>query len=172
MPKNPYLKPGRLSDVIAAITALGTYRYYKLSFDTCAERIANRPDQAERWASILREHPEFFRVSDEGKRASLVWRRQHPKRFDVKRFVEISREEFDALPPEETKLISRRPLDASEITALITVAVNLHERALEHQKASRWWLPIATSLLAFLGAVLGTWLGAPEWMQSILETAG
>ena len=97
MTKNPYLMPGRLSDVIAAITALGTYRYYKLSFDACAERIANRPDEAEHWGRIFTEHPEFFRVNEEGKTASLVWRRQHPKRFDAKRFVEISREVFEAL---------------------------------------------------------------------------
>ena len=66
MPKNPYLTPGRLSDVIAAITALGAYRYYKLTFAGCAERITNRPNEAERWAKVFKEHPEFFRVSQEG----------------------------------------------------------------------------------------------------------
>jgi hypothetical protein len=159
MPKNPYLTPGRLPDVIAAITALGVYRYYKLTFDGCAERIADRPDEAERWGRILEQHPEFFRVNKEAQTASLVWRRQNPKRYDPKRSIEITREEFEALSPEERAKTSRRPLDASEITSLISVAVNLHERALEQQKAGRWWVPIATSVLAFLGALIGTLLG-------------
>jgi hypothetical protein len=162
MPKNPYLTPGRLSDVIAAITALGAYRYYKLTFAGCAERISDRPDD-ERWGRVLTEHPEFFRVSQEGKLASLVWRRQNPKRFDAKRSIEVTREEFDALSPEEKLDISRRPLDASEITALIGIAVNLHERALEQQKERRWWVPIFTSALAFLGALIGTWAGDKGW---------
>jgi hypothetical protein len=83
MSKNPYLKPGRLSEVIAAITALGAYRYYKLTFAGSAERITDRPDEAERWGKIFREHPEFFRVSQEGSLVSLVWRRQHPKRSGI-----------------------------------------------------------------------------------------
>jgi hypothetical protein len=159
MAKNPYLTPGRLSDVIAAITALGAYRYYKLTFQGCAERIANRPEEAERWGKVLCEHPEFFRVSHEGKLASLVWRRQDPKRFDARRSTEITREEYDALTDEQKLNVSRRPLDASEITSLISIAVNLHERALEHQKERRWWVPIVTSGLAFLGALIGSSIG-------------
>jgi hypothetical protein len=158
MPTNPYLKDGRLTDVIAAITALGNYRYYKLSFERCAEQISNRPDEAERWGSIFAEHPEFFRINPKDKKASLVWRRQHPKRYDPKQAVEITREQYDALTADQRNGISRRPLEPSEITALIGVAVNLHERALEQKKAGMWWVPIFIGVLSFLGALLGAWL--------------
>ncbi len=155
MTKNPYLKDGRLADVIAAITALGNYRYYKLSFEKCAEQISNKPKEAERWGKIFSEHPEFFRINPKDEKASLVWRRQHPKRYDPKRSVEITREKFDVLTSEERDGITRRPLEPSEITALVGIAVDLHERALEQEKAGKWWVPIATAVLAFVGALAG-----------------
>jgi hypothetical protein len=102
-------------------------------------------------------------VSQEGNLASLVWRRQHPKRFDTKRSIEITRQQFDALSAEQKLAVSRRPLDAGEISSLIGVAVNLHERALEQQKERRWWVPILTSLLAFMGALIGGWAGENGW---------
>ena len=156
--KNPYLKPGRLADVIAAITALGSYRYYKLSVEKWAERIANKPKGADRWGKILSEHPEFFRIGTDDKKASLVWRRQHPKLFDTRRHTEISPEEFLELEPEQKERISRRPLDVSEITALINVAISLNERALEQAKFRKWWVPIAIGVLAFIGSFVGAWL--------------
>lgn len=159
MADNPYLKDGRLADVIAAITAMGNYRYYKLSFEKWAERISNAPHDGEHWGNVFTEHPEFFRMNPLDKKASLVWRRQLPKRYDPRRSIEIGRDEFDALSSEERTGITRRPLGSDEITALITVAVGLHERALEQQKDRRWWLPIAIAIVAFLGAVAGSWLG-------------
>jgi hypothetical protein len=155
---NPYLREGRLAEVIAAITALGNYRYYKLSFEQCAERIADRPQDAERWGQILAEHPEFFRVNQAERKASLVWRRQHPRRYDPRQSRELTREQVDSLAPGEVDRLSRRPLGDSEVTALIEVAVQLHERALEHKKATRWWVPIATAVLAFGGALAGAWI--------------
>lgn len=160
---NPYLKDGRLPEVIAAITALGNYRYYKLDFAQCAERIANSPGEAEHWGRVLTEHPEFFRVDQVGKKASLVWRRQNPRVFDPKRFRELSSIEFQDLSKDQLSHLSRKPLASSEITALIGVAVNLHDRALEQHKARTWWLPIVlTTVLAFAGATAGTL--ASNWL--------
>lgn len=131
----------------------------KLDYTNWAERINNSPHSGEHWGKLFDEHPEFFRTNPEDRKASLVWRRQFPKRYDPKRSTEIGRDEFDLLSPEEKNKMTRRPLEAPELTALINVAVDLHERALEQQKDKRWWLPIATACLAFLGALLGTWLG-------------
>jgi hypothetical protein len=161
MAKNPNLKKGRLAEVIAAITALGTYRYYKLTFAQCAERISNSPGDADRWGSILREHPEFFRVVlDEGEgKVSLVWRRQYPRTFHPRTLNELTLAQVADLPAEEQSRMSRRPLGASEVSALIGVAVNLHARAIEETTASRWWIPILAALVSFIGALAGALIG-------------
>ena len=162
MPKNtgdnPYLQPGRLPDVIAAITALGNYRYYKLSFEACAERIGNDPTQSNKWKVVLGEHPEFFRVSE--RQASLVWRRQFLKNYDPKSNSQIERKDFEALTSNQKGAYSRRPLTSNELATLIETAVSLHQRALEHQVAGRFWIPIVTAILAFGGALIGAWMAS------------
>lgn len=160
MTKSPYLKENRLAQVIAAVTAMGLYRYYKLSYQDWAERIANTPDKGDYWGQIFSEHPEFFRIDQLNQKASLVWRRQNPKCFDPQRSVAMSKHEVQALSIAERRSLSRHPLAASEITSLISVAVNLHDRALEQSKARDWWKAIVLSgLLAFAGAILGAFLG-------------
>ena len=74
--KSPYLKEGRLGDVIAAITVLGTYPFYKLAVNRWAARISGSEQRAEHWRRVLEEHPEFFRQTSDGQKFSLVWRRQ------------------------------------------------------------------------------------------------
>jgi hypothetical protein len=126
-----------------------------VAFEKCAERISNKPEDADRWRDILSEHPEFFRIRAKEKRVSLVWRRQHPKIYDTRNHIEIKPEEFRALVVEDKKRISRRPLSPSEITALINVAISLNERALEQKKARKWWVPIVIGVLAFIGSLIG-----------------
>ena len=155
--KNPYMKENRLPDVVAAITALANYRYYKLSYEACAERIQNYPEKAEHWKKVLKEHPEFFRVSE--KTASLVWRRQMPKRFDVKTSEEITRQAYEKLSSAEKAEISRRPLLAAETTALIDTAIKLHERAIEQSNQSLWRHPLFLVVIGFSGAFAGSFLG-------------
>ena len=160
MMASPYLKDNRLSEVIAAVTAMGLYRYYKLSYQDWAERIANAPNKGEHWGQLFAEHPEFFRIDQERKKASLVWRRQNPKCYDPQQSKLMTKQEVEALAVDERRSLSRSPLAASEITALISIAVNLHDRALEQSKANDWWKAVMLSgLLAFLGAITGVLLG-------------
>jgi len=112
---------------------------------------------AEHWERVFREHPEFFRVNSQENKASLVWRRQFPRNYDVDSIQENIPD--DAIDGTTESRTSRKPLEASEITALIGVAINLHDRAIEQQKAQKWWIPLATALLAFAGGSLGTWIG-------------
>ena len=65
MSKSPYLKDQRLADVIAAIQAMGTYKYYKLPFAGWSKRITGSEGKAEEWKAIFIEHPEFFRLNND-----------------------------------------------------------------------------------------------------------
>jgi hypothetical protein len=154
--RNPYLKRRRLPDVIAAITALGTYKFYKLDVDRWADRITGSRDDAPYWRAIFEEHPEFFRFASDKRKVSLVWRRQFPRNFNVDAEAEeFPDHEVDGL---EESRISRRPLEPKEVTELIGVAIGLHDRALEQQKAGNWWIPLVAALLAFFGALIGSFV--------------
>jgi hypothetical protein len=57
---SPYLKnPQRLSEVIAAIQVLGTYKYYKRNFVDWAKAISGDKEKGEFWKNIFLDHPEF-----------------------------------------------------------------------------------------------------------------
>lgn len=152
MTVNPYLKDNRLADVISAITALGTYKFYKMDFAGWSDRIAGTTANAQYWQSVFTEHPEFFRINSTGERASLVWRRQKPKTFNVDTLSEILPKDVKTLSPQDALRYSRTPLAATEIAALIDTAIRLHEAALNRKESNRW--PI-TLITGFLGAVLG-----------------
>ena len=150
---SPYLSdPNRLADVIAAIQAMATYKFYKLDFKGWADRISGDESQASYWQTVLEDHPEFFRLDSARERASLVWRRQHQKRYDVDAEQSISKATYDDLTESQWKRISRNPLGTSEISTLIQTAIDLHSRALEYKRELRWWVPALTGLG---GAVIG-----------------
>ena len=80
MTKSPYLSSDtRLADVIAAIQATATYKFYQLPVGGkrgWAYRITGSPHYADGLEPVLLQHPEFFR-RDPGGNWALVWRRQH-----------------------------------------------------------------------------------------------
>ncbi|MGR4869891.1 hypothetical protein ACIPRI_13600 [Variovorax sp. LARHSF232] len=156
---SPYLADTRrLADVIAAIQVMGTYKFYWQDFAGWAERISGDAQVAAYWRNIFEDHPEFFRLDGDRQGAALVWRRQYPKRFHVDEERRLSVAECLALTEAEMERVSREPLSANDIRALIDTAVGLHSRALDQQKERRWWLPLVTAVAALLGAVLGAWL--------------
>ncbi len=154
---SPYLSDkNRLADVIAAIQAMGTYKFYKLDFAGWADRITGDISKADHWKRLFEEHPEFFRLDSAKERASLVWRRQRQKLFNVDTEKKISRKDYLALNEAQKKRISRMPLDSNDISSLITTAIDLHSRALEHKKDTRWWVSGAFGLVGvLLGALIG-----------------
>ena len=158
---SPYTRtPTRLGDVIAAIQALGTYRYYKRTFEGWATRISGDKTQAAHWEGVLRDHPEFFRVSSDGKHASLVWRRQYPRRWHVDTGRRLTQDEIARLEPKELERLSRDPLSAAEIQTLLSTASDLHARGLEQKSARRWWIPVVVNATAALvGAGFGALVG-------------
>ena len=152
--KSPYLsEPTRLADVIAAIQAMGTYKFYKLDFDGWSKRISGNSSKSDHWEKIVNEHPEFFRLNTEKDKASLVWRRNYQRSFHVDKNVELTREECNQLPADELdQRVSRVPLSSSDISVLVNTAISLHSRELEEKKASRWWV---MPTVAVIGGVAG-----------------
>lgn len=156
--KSPYIStPDRLADVISAIQAMGIYKFHMRSFGDWAESISGDASQSLHWRKIFEEHPEFFRLDTTRQLASLVWRRQFPKRFHVDQGRQLSEEEYSALSPQEQERVSRAPLSPSDIKTLMDAAINLHSRAVELQREARWWIPLASSAVGgLIGAILGT----------------
>ena len=161
--RSAYLVDGRLSDVIAAIQTMGTYKFYKMSPASWADRINGDESQSDHWARVFEDHPEFFRFDSARKRVSLVVRRQRPKRFDVDKEATITRDEFYSYSDEKKSRVSRLPLTSSECETLMDIAINLHRNAIEEERDRRWWIPLVMSLVgasigavaAFLAAIFG-----------------
>ena len=150
---SPYIESrNRLGDVIAAVQAMGTYKYYKLDFAGWSDRISGDETKAEYWKKVFEEHPEFFRLDSKKERASLVWRRQHQKLYDVDKEERITRSEYLQLTDEQKTRISRIPLSSGALTALIQTAIDMHSRAMDFKKDSRWWV---TGLIGLAGVILG-----------------
>lgn len=155
-PPSPYLADAnRLGDVIAAIQAMAVYKFYKLPFSGWADRISADEKQAEKWKVVFLQHPEFFRLDSAREKASLVWRRQFPKRFDVDTERVLSVAEYAALTSEQKARVSRIPLTPGDIKALVDTAVSLHSRAIEHQRDRRWWIGLASAGGGLIGATIG-----------------
>lgn len=154
--ESPYLAhPSRLGDVLAAIQSLGTYKFYKLDFAGWADRISGDASLAEHWKAVFEQHPEFFRIDSTKTKASLVWRRQHPKLFHVDEERKLTKRELEALSSEQKQRVSRVALSAGDIQSLLKTAVDLHTRAVEQQRERRWWLPLVTAGAALFGALVG-----------------
>ena len=136
MRDSPYLKVGRLGDVLAALQFLARYKDYDLTDEELREKIAASPTSAASWAEVLTEHPEFFRQSEHGKDFSLVLRRTNSK--------------VDGIRP---------PLEPAELSLLVETATFLQRHAVDHQALvertdmerralRRGWLQMAVSLCA------------------------
>ncbi|MGB9989854.1 hypothetical protein [Pseudoduganella rhizocola] len=156
-PESPYIaSPNRLADVIAAIQAMAVYDFHMQSFEKWAVRITGDDSKSEYWKKVFVEHPEFFRLDTTRKLASLVWRRQYPKRYHVDRQEMLTEQEYKLLDEDETTRLSRPPLGPGDIKTLIDAATNLHTRAVELRRESRWWVPLAGALGALAGAIIGS----------------
>jgi len=158
MSKNPYTENiNRLADVIAAIQVMATYKFYKLDFSGWADRIEGNEDNGLYWKTIFEQHPEFFRLDSGRNKASLVWRRNYQKLYNVDIEEKISRETYNSLSQQQRKRISRIPLTNSDTSTLINTAINLHSGEINHKKDTRWWISGAIGLA---GVILGALIKA------------
>lgn len=87
-----------------------------------------------------------------------MWRRQYPKLFHVDHGNRLSRDEYAALTETEKMRVSRDPLTPDDIKTLVDTAINLHTRAIERERESRWWVSLLSSAFGgLIGAIVGVW---------------
>lgn len=137
-PMTPYLIDNRLQDVVALLQLLALYHDYDLEPNKLRQKIARTPRSANDWGVVLRDHPEFFRESENAGDYCLVLRRAQMKDPNGK----------------------RPPLDSSQLNMLIDTAIHLQKHELEMRKDQRFLIPILISSVGIFAGLLGTILGA------------
>ena len=128
MTRDAYLRAHRLEDVIFLIQYLGMGEHYSLEFDgKPPEGVSPRSstDKDNKWVSVAKEHPEFFRVTPD-KSISLTQRYYH-KNGEGKRV----------------------PLQVDEVQRLIQNAISLQDR---QAKRSEVWKTRGTFIAAVVAA--------------------
>jgi hypothetical protein len=82
MNNSPFLKPNRLSDVIAAIQFMAMNERSSLSCKQWAEAISGDESKETYWRMIFEDHIELFRKSPGlVDHYALIWRRALPRRY-------------------------------------------------------------------------------------------
>jgi hypothetical protein len=173
-PPSPYLKPGRLAAIIAAIQAMstapwggGTVQRWVRDLDP-SEGIRRRGEEVSRdkisqWTEVFEDHPEFFTVyfaAGEERRIGLRWRYAAPITYDTTLNREATAEELANLPKDDAfyERYTRKPLTADQVGVLLNTAIQLHTRAISEKEARHWYIPLVTAALGAAVAFLVAWL--------------
>lgn len=128
-----YLNGERLADTLALIQVLALDEYPHRSEVHLQVELQGKPKSAETWASLAREHPEFFRVrGDADHPVSLVARHVLPKNGQGEQ----------ALPSEYT-------------AKLMALAVELHDRQLRRVQAWQAFVPLLVAVVAGVISLVG-----------------
>jgi hypothetical protein len=130
MTKRPYVKRGRLAEVLALIQVLAFDPHTHRSEAHVIDKEIGTPCSAKGWIELAKEHPEMFRVSEEDK---------HPLSL-------IARHVQPVIPGDPDK--KRQQLTPEFTQTLIKTAIDLHDRQAE--EANRWkhLMPLWVALLA------------------------
>ena len=134
---------------------MGSYPWATREESRWQEKL-DSPLSADSWTIVFREHPEFFRINEEGG-ITLRWRHGYDRTFRVSELREVSSTELDALPLEQRQELTRKPLTEGQIETLLKTAIELHTRAVAYAQERRWLTPL---LFALLGVMLGAVLQA------------
>lgn len=156
--RNPYLKPGRRGDVIAAIQTMSAGERSEASVGYWALMLSREetPELTQRWRSVFREHSEFFVLYTlKGNEKAALRLRYAFRVVDPATGKTLSRQEINKLGDEKWNLTSD-PLATPATEMLIWAATDLHSRAVQEATDWRFWL---TLIMPFLGALVGAILG-------------
>jgi len=156
----PYMKPGRLADLLAAIQTMAIHERYRRSSADWAHLISGDANRATYWKTVFDEHPEFFRPSPQHPdEYALVWRRASSRyRREIGRVLE--QEEIDKPDAQNrSQHLSRPPVPEAQIRTLLDTAINLHQKAVEERRDRRLWIASLTAIVSTIGSFVGALVG-------------
>jgi hypothetical protein len=128
----PYLKGERLADTLALIQVLALDEHVHRSESNLQVELQGKPKSADAWASLAREHPEFFRVRAEA---------DHPVAL-IARHVLPGGEGIRALPSDYA-------------ARLMQLAVELHDRQMRRVQAWQAFIPLLVAAIAAAISLFG-----------------
>ncbi|HAR42148.1 MAG TPA: hypothetical protein DCS07_05890 [Bdellovibrionales bacterium] len=137
---NFYLKPGRLSDILALIQILAYDKLAKRTHDGLKAQLRRDPLTASTWTDIGQQHPELFRVLEAEKHSS-----GQKTVALIARFVQEG-----ILPDNANEPPKSSPLSPDQTNNLINLAIQLHDR--EVQRRDRWKTVIVPMVVAIIAA--------------------
>jgi hypothetical protein len=159
---DPYLRPNRLTDLLAAIQTMALFDRYRRPAKRWAYLISGDESREDYWREIFDQHPEFFRPSSaHSGQYALVWRRAGNGRYHRSFGRILDQTEYDALSLDDKKrYISRPPVPEDQIKTLLDTAIHLHEKAVDARRERRWWVTPVIAVLSTLGSFAGAVIGA------------
>jgi len=87
---------------------------------------------------------------------ALAWRRSKERNYDTFKQESIGRDEAKAIaetdPEDGATRLSRPPLSTTEISLLVQLALDLHERELKHQQERRWWYAVVLGVAGLVAS--------------------
>ena len=155
----PYLdNENRLPDILAAIQVLGTYEFAARKSDGWIKRLGGKPKSAKTWGDVFEQHSEFFTLDDKHNIA-LVWRRSFTRDYDTVNKEIVFDDELKKLKSEEKEpnakaRLSRKPLNQEQIEHLCNLAINLHEREIQHRQEKRWWVTVVVGIVVAMISIM------------------
>ncbi len=160
MKQSPYLKSGRLENVIRAIQVMGAYTQgASRRVHLWVADLGDDEKDTIFWLDLFKEHPEFFRIRVKGNETwiSLAYRFAFLRSYDKKLQRELTNEEILNKKGEETfkEDVKRKPLNEGQINLLVNTAINLHKSALATKQEGRWFWPVIISIIAVIISVIG-----------------
>jgi len=135
-----YLKPGRLSDVLALIQVLAYDKFAKRTNAGLTNELRKGPLTADTWIEIGRQHPEIFRV--------LEAERHRSGQDTVALITRFVQEPIAPADPDEPP--KSPPLSPDQTGKLMELAIQLHDR--EVQRRDRWKTVVVPTVIAIIAA--------------------
>ena len=163
MPASPHLNPDRFADLTTAIKAMAKRPRSRQLPEEWATILIAKPKTADSWAILFAEHPDLFRLRDDG---HIVLRDRHylPPFTNTKTGQAVTQVEFDKLSGEERKVFDRAELSKEDIDSVLKSAERVQDRSIAVTAANRTgrqsWIALGAGLAgSAIGYVVKTFLG-------------